>query len=136
MALKFTTAISRKGRFTDILPLMPGSLTFMRELAADSANRARAYVGCCVWLTTPAYALPAVASRAIAAVNAWVSRVLPFMIFSFLWFYPRLLFIVPGIGERAIAIEQGRTPDHAGGLCSRARTPNYTKGAQQVVVPG
>src|ERR1700722_17468142 len=37
-ALRFTTAISRNGRFTDMLPSIPGSLIFMREVAADSAS--------------------------------------------------------------------------------------------------
>ena len=41
-ALRFTTAISRNGRLTDMLPSMPGSLIFMREVAAASASTARA----------------------------------------------------------------------------------------------
>ena len=41
-ALRFTTAISRNGRLTDMLPSMPGSLTFMRDVAAASASTARA----------------------------------------------------------------------------------------------
>src|SRR5271156_2558793 len=36
-ALRFTTAISRKGRFTDIVPSTPGSLIFIFEVAAASA---------------------------------------------------------------------------------------------------
>src|SRR5579863_5966330 len=41
-ALKFTTAVSRNGRLTDILPLIPGSLAFMREVAAAKASTAKA----------------------------------------------------------------------------------------------
>src|SRR5277367_954120 len=40
-ALKFTTARRRNGRLTDILPLIPGSLTFIREVAAARASTAR-----------------------------------------------------------------------------------------------
>src|ERR1700676_2667128 len=40
--LRLTTAISRNGRLTDMLPSIPGSLTFMRDVAAASPNRARA----------------------------------------------------------------------------------------------
>ena len=41
-ALRFTTAISRNGRLTDMLPSIPGSLIFMREVAAASARTAKA----------------------------------------------------------------------------------------------
>ncbi len=49
-ALRFTTAISRKGRLTDMLPSMPGSLIFIFEVAAASASMAGAYAGCTAWL--------------------------------------------------------------------------------------
>src|ERR1700689_2404021 len=41
-ALRFTTAISRKGRLTDMLPSMPGNLIFIREVAAASVSTATA----------------------------------------------------------------------------------------------
>src|SRR5580700_597972 len=41
-ALRFTTAMSRKGRLTDMLPSMPGSLIFIREVAAASISTATA----------------------------------------------------------------------------------------------
>src|SRR5579859_366204 len=41
-ALKFTAAVSRNGRFMDILPLIPGSFAFMREVAAARASTAKA----------------------------------------------------------------------------------------------
>ena len=41
-ALRFTTAVSRNGRFTDMLPLIPGSFTFIRDVTAASTRTARA----------------------------------------------------------------------------------------------
>ncbi len=41
-ALRFTTAVNRKGRLTDMLPLIPGSLTFIREVAVAIARTASA----------------------------------------------------------------------------------------------
>ena len=41
-ALRLTTAISRNGMFTDMLPLIPGSFTFILEVAAASAATASA----------------------------------------------------------------------------------------------
>src|SRR5258708_22061021 len=41
-ALRFTTASSRNGMLTDMFPLTPGSLTFIRDVAAASANIASA----------------------------------------------------------------------------------------------
>src|SRR5208282_5293497 len=40
-ALRFATANSRNGRLTDMLPLIPGSLTFIREVAAASTRMTR-----------------------------------------------------------------------------------------------
>src|SRR5271156_6690618 len=41
-ALKFTTAINRNGRLTDMLPSIPGSFIFIREVTAASARTAMA----------------------------------------------------------------------------------------------
>jgi len=41
-ALRFTAAVSRNGRFIDMLPLTPGSFTFNRDVAAASASTASA----------------------------------------------------------------------------------------------
>src|ERR1700740_3405941 len=46
VALRFIIAVSRKGRFTDILPLIPGNLTFIRDVAAASARTASAKYRC------------------------------------------------------------------------------------------
>src|SRR5271154_4036447 len=83
-ALRFTTAISRKGRFTDIVPSTPGSLIFIFEVAAASASMARAKAGCTAWLARLAHRAPAVAARAIATMNVFVGRVLRFFTSFFL----------------------------------------------------
>ena len=41
-ALRLTTAVSRNGKLTDMLPLIPGSLTFIRDVTAASPSTARA----------------------------------------------------------------------------------------------
>src|SRR4051794_5504170 len=41
-ALRLTMALNRNGKFTDMLPLMPGSLTFIREDADAKANTVNA----------------------------------------------------------------------------------------------
>ncbi len=38
-----------------------------------------------MWLSSPAYEVPAIAIRTIPPMNVFVSRVLAFMIFSFRW---------------------------------------------------
>src|SRR5271155_4437836 len=86
-ALRFTTAISRKGRLTDMVPSMPGSLIFIFEVAAASASMASAYVGCTAWLARLAHRVPAIAASAITAINVFVSRGSPFTLSSFLRFY-------------------------------------------------
>ena len=53
-ALRLPTAVSRNGRLTDMLPLIPGSLTFIRDVTAASTRTARAKYVCSVWLTTVA----------------------------------------------------------------------------------
>src|SRR5271163_1804577 len=83
-ALRFTTAISRKGRLTDMVPSMPGSLIFIFEVAAASASMARAKAGCTAWLARLAHRAPAVAARAIATMNVFVGRVLRFFTSFFL----------------------------------------------------
>src|SRR5580700_5466302 len=85
-ALKFTTAMSRKGKLTDMLPSMPGSLIFMREVAAASASTVRAKAGCSVWLARPANRVLAIAARTISPMKVCVSRVFGFIILSSLWF--------------------------------------------------
>src|SRR5215472_18168236 len=54
-ALRLPTAVSRNGRLTDIFPLIPGSLTFNRDVAAASTRTARALYVCNTWLTNTAY---------------------------------------------------------------------------------
>ena len=39
-ALRLTAAVNRNGRLTDIVPLIPGSFTFIREVIAASARTA------------------------------------------------------------------------------------------------
>src|SRR5579864_7482577 len=41
-ALRLTTAMRKNGMFTDIVPLIPGSLTFIRDVAAANVPTARA----------------------------------------------------------------------------------------------
>src|SRR5579864_4004397 len=41
-ALRFTTAMRKNGMFTDMVPLIPGNFTFMREVTAANAATARA----------------------------------------------------------------------------------------------
>src|SRR5271168_4128385 len=72
-ALRFTTAISKKGRLTDMLPSMPGSLILIREVAAANASTAMAKDGCRVWLASPEYTVPAIAASTIPPMKAFVS---------------------------------------------------------------
>src|SRR4051812_32350604 len=41
-ALRFTMALNRNGKFTDMLPSIPGSLTFIREVADARVNTVNA----------------------------------------------------------------------------------------------
>src|SRR3954469_10211735 len=41
-ALRFIAAVSRNGKLTDMLPLMPGSFTFIRDVVAASARTPKA----------------------------------------------------------------------------------------------
>jgi hypothetical protein len=67
-----------------MLPSIPGSLIFIREVAAANARIARAKDTCRVWLIRLAYAVAAIAATAISAMNVLVNRVFGFMIVSFL----------------------------------------------------
>src|SRR5215469_10591460 len=67
--LRFTAAVSRNGRFTDILPLMPGNFAFMREVAIARARTATARYGCMVWLAKLAYPAEPRAANVIAPMN-------------------------------------------------------------------
>src|SRR5277367_2663023 len=53
-ALRFTTAVNRNGRLTDMFPLTPGSFTFIRDVTAASARTDRFKYGCSVWLAIAA----------------------------------------------------------------------------------
>src|SRR5580658_177432 len=77
-ALRFTTAISRKGRLTDMVPSMPGILIFIFDVAAASASMASVYAGCAAWLARLAHRVPTIAASAITAINVFASRGSPF----------------------------------------------------------
>ena len=74
-ALKFTTAVSRNGRFIDMLPLMPGSLTFIFEVTAANPSTAKARYALGLWLILAAYPAVARAASIIASMKAAVRRV-------------------------------------------------------------
>src|SRR4029077_11534535 len=75
-ALRFTTAVSRNGRLTDMLPLIPGSLTFIRDVTAARTRTASAKYICSVWLANPAYPAALTAASIIAPMNVLIRRVL------------------------------------------------------------
>src|SRR5882724_6001958 len=74
-ALKLTIAVSRKGRFTDMFPVSPGSLTFMRDVAADRVKTARAKKGWRLWLLRLAQPAADAAARVIAATKVPIDGV-------------------------------------------------------------
>src|ERR1051326_6015516 len=128
-ALRFTTAVSRNGRFIDMLPLIPGSFTFIREVAAASARTASAKNGCSVWLANPAYPAAVTPASIMAPMNVLICRVLFINVISSLCGFTRvLLFIVSGIGEGVVGISHRRSPDHAGCRCGAGTgTPNHAE---------
>src|SRR5580693_1131773 len=137
-ALRFTTAISRNGRLTDMVPSMPGSLIFIFEVAAASVSMASAYAGCTACLASPAYTVPATAARAMPPMNAFVSRGFRCIFPPSLSDHTRLLLIVSGIRESPVGSRRRRAPHDACSLRARAsaRTPHHAKCAQQIVIPG
>src|SRR5271157_2921627 len=74
-ALRFTIAVSRNGRLTDMLPLIPGNLTFIREVTAASARTANAKYRCRLWLAKLAYPATPAAASIMAAMNVLIRRV-------------------------------------------------------------
>src|SRR5208282_1041995 len=82
-ALRFTIAIRRKGRLSDMLPSISGSLTFICEVTAASASKARAWAGCRAWLGRAAYTALAAAARAMTAIYVFTRWGLGFKILSF-----------------------------------------------------
>jgi hypothetical protein len=75
-ALRLTTAVSRNGRFTDMLPLIPGSFTFILDVTAASVSTARAKYVCSAWLTKVAYPAVMAAASIIAPMKVLIRRVL------------------------------------------------------------
>src|SRR5215831_4419815 len=127
-ALRLTAAVSRNGKFTDMLPLMPGNFTFIREVAAANPRTARAKSECSVWLPSAAYPAVPIDASIIAPMNIFVRRVL-FMPPPFLRTHTASLFIVASIRERGIGIADRRSPDDAGRRCGTgARSPNDAEG--------
>src|SRR5260370_15890991 len=78
-ALRLIAAINKNGRLTDMFPEMPGSLTFILEVAAANASSAAAWTECKEWLCSPVYLALAAAASTINPIKICVSRVLRFM---------------------------------------------------------
>jgi hypothetical protein len=82
IGLSATTANNKKGKFTDMLPVIPGSVIFIREVPAAASNSVEASIGCQLWPWTAALAIVQAAARHMNPMKPLDSRV--FTIFSFL----------------------------------------------------
>src|ERR1700757_561180 len=74
VALRVITDNSRNGRFTDMLPLIAGRLTFIREVGTAASNSVVARYGCQLWPWSRASPIVPTAATAMTAMNVLVSR--------------------------------------------------------------
>src|SRR5262252_1764203 len=94
VALSLVTASIRNGRFTDMLPLIPGIVTFIREVAVAMASNVRPRYGCHGPPCRAALTIVAAPARTMNPMNAFVNRVYCIEVSSFLQVSEGLLFRV------------------------------------------
>src|SRR5258708_8418652 len=82
VALSVITDISRNGRFTDMFPVTPGMVTFIREVPTAASSRADASQGCQPCPCRTASPMVPAAAMAMSPINVFVSRVMFFLLSS------------------------------------------------------